>query len=102
MRTRITKGTVTTIEAAMISPQGNSRGSTPLNCEITTGTVFVRSSVKVRAKRNSFQAAMKASKPAETKPGMVSGRRISQKTFNGEAPSTYAASSSSLGKLRKY
>ena len=32
--------------------------------------------VKVRAKRYSFQAAMKANKPVVTKAGMVSGKRI--------------------------
>ena len=87
--TRITRGIVTTIDPAMIEPQGCSKELLPLNCEITTGTVFIVSvTVKVRANKNSFQAAMNAKSPVETKPGIVNGSRISQNTLRGDAPST--------------
>src|ERR1700724_778675 len=97
------RGRGTTIDPAIIDPQGCSKELLPLNCDSTTVTVFIVSvTVKVRANKNSFQAAMKARRPVETKPGTVNGSKMSQNTFNGEAPSTYAASSNSLGKLRKY
>ncbi len=87
--TKMTRGIVTTIEAAMIAPHGCSKELAPVNCEITTGTVFILSViVKVNANKNSFQAAMNASSPVETSPGIVRGSKISQKTLSGDAPST--------------
>ena len=63
--TKIIKGIVTTIDAAMIDPHGCSYDVAPLNCEITTGTVFILSvTVKVKIKRNSFQAPMTPSSPS--------------------------------------
>jgi hypothetical protein len=38
---KITRGTVTTIDAAMIGPHGVSNPLVPLNELITTGTVFI-------------------------------------------------------------
>src|SRR5271165_7498612 len=99
----MTSGIVTTMEAAIIEPHGCSNELVPLNCDMTTGTVFILSvTVKVRANKNSFHAAMNARSPVDTSPGIVSGNRICQNTVRGEAPSTYAASSSSFGRLRKY
>src|ERR1700722_8122292 len=75
--TRITSGMVTTMDPAMIEPQGCSKEVLPENCEITTGTVFMLSvTVKVRANKNSFQAAMNARRPVETNPAMVGGSRL--------------------------
>jgi hypothetical protein len=54
--------------------------------EIATGTVFIVSvTVKVRTNKNSFQAAMKARRPVEMRPGIVSGNKICQKTVSGDA-----------------
>src|SRR5215471_2001361 len=62
-RTSTISGTVTITEAAITTPHGSSCCDAPEIWEITTGTVRGRSSVKVSANRNSFQAAMKASSP---------------------------------------
>src|SRR6202022_1962651 len=78
--TRITSGIVTTMDAAMIEPQGCSNALVPLNWDMTTGTVFIVSvTVNVRANKNLFQAAMKARSPVEINPGSVSAKRTSRK-----------------------
>ncbi len=57
--TSATTGTVTTTDAAMMLPQGSSNWLPPLINAMATGTVRCTSvRVKVRANRNSFQAAM--------------------------------------------
>ena len=69
-------GKVTTTVAAMISPHGiwNALPVLPVNVVIATVTVCLSGvSVKESAKRNSCQAAMKASSPAVTRPGATSG-----------------------------
>src|SRR5258708_691598 len=64
IRTRTTSGTVTITEAAMITPHGTSNSVAPERSAIATGTVRLSSlTTKVSAKRNSFHAAMKASRP---------------------------------------
>ncbi len=57
-RTRMTSGIVTTMDAAVIWPQGYwDETSAPLNCAMETVAVSLLSCVmKVRAKRNSFHA----------------------------------------------
>ena len=57
-------------------------------------------SVKVRAKRNSFQETMKARSPVVTAAGAMSGRKTRRTTIHGVAPSTKAASSISFGSSR--
>ena len=57
-------------------------------------------SVKVSANRNSFQAAMKASRPVVTSAGPISGMNTRVTMVSGVAPSTIAASSSSFGSSR--
>src|SRR5579871_706648 len=49
------------------------------------------------ANRNSFHAAMNASKPVVTNAGEISGSITRYSVWNGLHPSTYAASSRSLG-----
>ena len=59
----------------MMLPQGSSYWLAPLIKAMATGTVrcsLLR--VKVSANRNSFQAAMKASRPVATSAGHISGR----------------------------
>ena len=60
-----------------------------------TATVTVRASgsmaEKVKAKRYSFQALMKANSPVVTKAGALKGSMIIRNVWNGDAPSTCAA-----------
>ena len=76
--TRISKGIVTMTPAAMISPNGSCRETSPVNKAIATVTVRAAGSteVNVRANRYSFHAEMKANKPVVTSAGAVSGNRI--------------------------
>ena len=70
---------------AMILPQGMLYLLAPDSSEIETGTVRSLSSMmKVRAKRNSFQAAMKASSPVHTSAGHSSGMNTSRMICQGE------------------
>ena len=97
----MTNGTVTVTEAAMIGPHGNSCWLPPEISAIATGTV--RSSlvsVNVSAKRNSFQAAMKANSPVVAIAGHINGRNTLVMVTQGVAPSMIAASSSSCGNWR--
>jgi hypothetical protein len=65
------------MEAARIAPQGCSYVLTPLNWEITTGTVLWLSlMVNVRANKNSFQVPMKTTSPVENRPGIAKGNTI--------------------------
>ena len=85
----------------MTRPQGSSNCEAPETSAMATGTVRSSfESVKVSAKRNSFQAAMKASRPVVARAGHMSGRKTRVITVHGRAPSTSAASSSSLGSSR--
>ncbi len=73
--TRMTSGTVTVTEAAMIGPQGSSCWLPPEIRAMATGTVRWSSvRVKVRANRNSFQAAIKANSPVVAMAGHINGR----------------------------
>ncbi len=68
---------------------------------MATGTVRWSSvRVKVSAKRNSFQAPMKARSPVVTSAGHISGRNTWVMITQGVAPSTIAASSISIGSSR--
>src|SRR3990167_8843646 len=96
--TRPSRGMVTSTEAAMMLPQGMSYLLAPEISEIETGTVRSSlSSTKVSANMNSFQAAMKASRPVDTSAGHSSGMNTSLMMRQGPQPSMIAASSSSLG-----
>jgi len=99
IRTNRINGSVTKTVAAIISPNGSCLAISPVNREITTGTVRAPGSmlVNVRAKRYSFHAAMKDKSPVVTKAGFVNGNRILEKVWNGVAPSTCAACISELG-----
>ena len=82
----------------MMLPQGMSYLLAPEIREMDTGTVrSLLSSTKVSANKNSFQAAMKASSPVDTRAGHSSGRNTSLMMRHGLQPSMMAASSSSLG-----
>ena len=85
--TTIINGIVTTMQAAKLGPQDCSYVLTPLNWEITTGTVELLLMVNVRANKNSFQAPMKTKSPVEIGPGIANGNEIRQKTIRGSAPS---------------
>ena len=85
----------------MMLPQGSSCALAPEIKAIATGTVRMSvESVKVSANRNSFQAAMKASRPVVASAGPSSGRNTLVTITQGVAPSTIAASSISLGSSR--
>src|SRR5260221_14763014 len=73
--TRTSKGTVTIIVAAIISPNGSAWLTAPRKLAIATVTVCTDGLVTVNdeANRYSFQAAMKASSPVVTRAGVVSG-----------------------------
>ena len=70
-----------------------------------TATVTVRAlgsmAVKVKAKRNSFQALMKANSPVVTRAGALKGSKIIWNVWNGVAPSTCAACIISEGRPLK-
>src|SRR3569623_1846787 len=77
--TRTTRGAVTNTEAAMIVPHGISCSELPENRAMATGTVRAELlELKVSAKRYSFHAAMKASRPVVTNAGRSSGRHTRQ------------------------
>ncbi len=66
------------------------------------GTVRALSvEVRVFAKMKSFQAKMKTRIAAVNTPGAASGTMIFRNAWNGVAPSTWAACSSSQGISRK-
>ncbi len=101
IRTSMTSGTVTMTEAAMMLPQGISNWLSPESSAIATGTVrCVFDDVKVSAKRNSFHAVIKASRPVVTSAGHISGMNTCVMITQDEAPSTIAASSISMGRSR--
>ena len=81
IRTKMIKGSVTKTVAAMISPKGSCLDISPVNKEMTTGTVRALGSmlVKVSANKYSFQAAIKDSKPVVTRAGVVRGKSILEK-----------------------
>src|SRR6185503_11910026 len=100
-RTRMTSGKVTITDAAMMLPHGSSCALAPLIRAMPTGTVrSLLVSVKVSANRNSFHAAMNASRPVVTRAGHISGMNTRVMMTHGDAPSRIAASSSSLGSSR--
>ena len=75
-------------DAAMMFPQGNSCELAPEISAIATGTVRMSLvKVKVSANRNSFQAAMNASRPVVTSAGPISGMNTRVTMVNGVAPS---------------
>ena len=56
--------------------------------------------MRTSAAKKSFQDVMKANTPAETTPGSTRGKRMRLKAPKRVAPSTMAASSSSMGTPR--
>ena len=71
---------------------------------MTTPIGTVRTSLlarKISAYRNSFWARVKAKMPAESNPGVHSGKMIRVIAWNRLAPSIRADSSSSRGTLLK-
>ena len=68
---------------------------------MATGTVRMSfEDVNVSANRNSFQAPMKARRPVVTNAGHISGKNTLEIMIQGDAPSTIAASSISIGRSR--
>ncbi len=53
--------------------------------------------VRIKAKRNSFHVNANMMIPALTKAGATNGNAIRVNDWNGEHPSTWAASSNSMG-----
>ena len=95
-------GTVTTTAAAAIEPVGWVNEDSPVKKASAAGTVREASEeVSEIAKRKSFQAKMKTRIAAVKTPGAASGTITFVKAWNGVAPSTSAACSSSQGISRK-
>src|SRR3954466_11528591 len=95
-------GIVTMTAAAAIEPIGVWNCDAPGNDEIAAGTVcawFV--DVRDTAKMKSFHAKMKTRMAVMNTPGAASGTITFWKAWNGVAPSTCAACSSSHGISRK-
>ena len=89
-------------DAAIIFPQGTSYSVDPDKSAIATGTVRTSSNdKKVKANKNSFQAAMNVNNPTETKAGHITGMITLKIIFKTPAPSTRAACSNSIGKSLK-
>ena len=95
MNTRITIGTVTTIEAAEIAPIGCS------NCEPPVKKASVAGTVRALSVEVSVLAKMKTRIAAVNTPGAARGTITLRKACAGVAPSTWAACSSSQGISRK-
>src|SRR3954470_16072447 len=91
-------GTVTTTAAAAIWPVGSWNCDPPVKNASVAGTVraaFVE--VSVLAKRKSFHAKMNTRMAVVNTPGAASGAITFVNAWNGVAPSTWAACSSSHG-----
>src|SRR3954452_2571896 len=102
IRTMITIGIVTTTAAAAIDPVGSSNCDPPVKKASVAGTVREASvEVSVVANRKSFQQKMKTRIAAVKTPGAASGTITFVNAWNGDAPSTAAACSSSHGISRK-
>src|SRR3954453_12204210 len=100
--TMITMGTVTITAAAAIDPVGCSNCELPVKKASAAGTVRDRSvDVNEMANRKSFQAKKNTRMAAVNTPGAASGAMTLRKAWNGVAPSTWAACSSSQGISRK-
>ena len=85
-------------EAALIVPIGIWNCELPVKNAIAAETGRREGSlVSVIDSRNSFHAKMNASSPAVTRPGAASGSTTLRNAWKCVAPSTRAASSSSLG-----
>src|SRR6201746_2516361 len=95
-------GIVTTIAAAAIAPVGCSNWDAPVKKLSAAGTVRLLSvDVSVMAKTKSFQAKKNTRIADVNTPGAASGTMILRNAWNGVAPSTPAACSSSHGISRK-
>src|SRR3954467_15631955 len=95
-------GIVTTTAAAEMAPIGCVNCDSPVKNASAAGTVRALSvEVNVLAKMKSFQAKMKTRIAAVKTPGAASGTITLRKAWNGVAPSTWAACSSSQGISRK-
>src|ERR1700730_17754427 len=86
----IQTGRTTTVPAAMMLFHSTLTGLT--NSVNPTGAVRVPAPVRTLAKRNSFQANIKAESPVAIIPGIVSGTVMRRKVPSGLLPSTWAAS----------
>src|SRR5437868_12398795 len=97
-RTMTMMGTVTTMAAAAMAPVGTWKVDAPGNCDSAAGTVCAfLVDVSEKAKTKSFQAKMKTRIAVVNTPGAASGAITLVKAWNGVAPSTCAACSSSHG-----
>src|SRR5215218_8778506 len=95
-------GIVTITAAAAIEPVGCWNCDAPGNCEIAAGTVCAADvDVSDTAKTKSFHAKMKTRIAVVNTPGAASGAITLVNAWNGVAPSTWAACSSSHGISRK-
>src|ERR1700722_6573986 len=96
--TRIITGTVTTTAAAAMSPIGVVNCEAPGNWAIAAGTVCAAVvDVSEIANTKSFQQMMNTMMKVVTMPGIASGTITFLNAWNGVAPSTCAACSSSHG-----
>ena len=91
-------GIVTSIEAAAMLPVGAVNCDSPVKNASAAGTVREASElVSEIANRKSFQQKMKTRIAAVNMPGAASGTMTLRNAWNGVAPSTAAACSSSHG-----
>src|SRR4051812_41964906 len=95
-------GIVMITEAAAIDPTGDSNCELPVKNPMAAGTVRARIvEVSEMANRKSFQQRMKTRMAVVNIPGAARGAITRTKAWNGVAPSTLAAFSSSHGISRK-
>src|SRR3954465_13865494 len=100
--TRMMMGMVTTIAAAEMAPVGCWNWDAPVKKFSAAGTVRLLSvDVSVIAKTKSFQAKKNTRIAAVNTPGAANGAMTLRNAWNGVAPSTPAACSSSQGISRK-
>src|SRR5215211_872718 len=88
-------GRTAMVEAA--DRRAQNRPSLVMKPTRNTGTVAAWVAVRLTAKKNSFHAKMKQIKAVAASPGAIIGRMIRRISVNSLAPSTRAASSTSLG-----
>src|SRR5690625_2686830 len=102
MRTTMTIGMVTTIAAAEIAPVGSSNWEAPVKKDSAAGTGRAAVvDVREMPYTKSFHAMKKAMIAVVNTPGAASGTIALRNAWNGVAPSTCAACSSSQGIWRK-
>ena len=92
---KITIGIRAIVAAAAIGPQ--SKVLLEMKLATNTGRVFEFSPAIITGIKNSFHERSAIKTPVATIPGIASGRRILRNICVFDAPSTRAASSSSIG-----